>query len=690
MQDSPAASVLMRKTRFTVKAKISAWIGIVVILGLLSMLYIYRGLGHVSDYLNHLAQIDVPFSMSTIEMEKNSQEYSNGVLRYIELPRPDIRMEAEDDHADFLKHHATYMRLSAGESRLEPEQHTVARQHPSAGEMKLKLGQRIAVEHDKLHTIGSSLLQKKDELDAAFRHATNLLEDIDEIIDNQMPSALPDKEPLRSKTLAAMANIEAEAAEIGFWLSAYDSRPTKLARRRLAEKVEELADAIANYRSLPLSSRERQLGAAIASAHASVSGSIGDLLVDEDAFKALLKRFIDLETEIDKLFDGEVDAMKNESLAEPHKNANRAMKQAQVALRYVIPFYLLVALTASVLLILSIVRPLRRLASGTEAIGAGDLEYRVAERHRDEFGNLARQFNRMVVRLQETTVSKGLLQISEQRLQSTICQLQQEIAEHQATEHQREKLQSELRRSEAMAAMGSLMVGVAHEVRNPLFGISSTLDAMEASLGASGAYGRYRNVLRREVTRLNKLMEDLLEYGRPPTQEFSPARLDRIISEAAHICTPAAKAVDVVIVNRCGADIGMLQMNYGRLLQVFVNLIENAVQHAPAGTEVTIDAHMTPGEVGQQWVVCNVKDAGAGFAPEDLPYVFDPFFTRRRKGTGLGLAIVQRIVEEHKGTVAPGNLQQGGAVVTVRLPVPAPSEMIESPNRVLPLRGQES
>ncbi|MDN5781085.1 MAG: ATP-binding protein, partial [Luteimonas sp.] len=92
-------------------------------------------------------------------------------------------------------------------------------------------------------------------------------------------------------------------------------------------------------------------------------------------------------------------------------------------------------------------------------------------------------------------------------------------------------------------------------------------------------------------------------------------------------------------------------------------------QHAPQGSIVIITTHESRDDNGQRWIEYSVADAGRGFAPEDLPQIFEPFFTRRRKGTGLGLAIVLRIVEEHRGTIEPANRPQGGAVMTVRLPV---------------------
>ncbi|MFL6194628.1 MAG: sensor histidine kinase, partial [Thermoanaerobaculia bacterium] len=98
------------------------------------------------------------------------------------------------------------------------------------------------------------------------------------------------------------------------------------------------------------------------------------------------------------------------------------------------------------------------------------------------------------------------------------------------------------------------------------------------------------------------------------------------------------------------------------------NLIQNAVQHTPAGGEVVVEMSGFE-EGGRTWARCAVKDSGPGFREEDLPHLFEPFFTRRRGGTGLGLSIVQRVVEELQGRLVAENRPGGGAVVTVDIPV---------------------
>ncbi|HHW2509668.1 TPA: ATP-binding protein [Pseudomonas aeruginosa] len=633
-----------------VKAKIYAGIAIIVVFGVMSMLYVYRGLDEVVGHLTRLERIGAPFSIAALEMEKNVGEYAFGVQQYIVRPDPEIRAETANDSTDFSRYHASYMQLSR--TRRENE-----------------LGHHLASDFGKLSRIGATLMDKRDRLDVGFAHVTGLLEQVVTITGQSLPLAAAQREPARSRSLAALANLKARAAQAELRLSAFRRRPTALAMRQAQEEIAELEEALSGYRRLSLGSEARRLEDELVALRIPLRSGVEAWLSGEGALQALAGEFARLQEHIDDVCDKEIEPLAAKGLTTPQEQADRIAVRVLDMLRYAIPLYLLVALGVGASLVLAIVRPLRTLASGTRAIGAGDLDYRILERNRDEFDDLARQFNRMVARLQESTVSRGLLEDSERRLRLTVAELREEIAERERSEREREKLQAELRRSEAMAAMGRLVAGVAHEVRNPLFGISSTLDALEASANVGKGGERHREVLRGEVGRLNKLMTGLLEYGRPPGETFSSGRLGQVIVEAVRICGPAAEAAGVGIVYQVDGCDGTLPMNHGRLLQVFVNLIENAVQHAPAGSQVTVAAKTL--EVnGQRSVECRVEDSGAGFAPEDLPFIFDPFFTRRRKGTGLGLAIVQRIVEEHKGSIEAGGAAQGGAVMRLRLPIP--------------------
>jgi signal transduction histidine kinase len=332
-----------------------------------------------------------------------------------------------------------------------------------------------------------------------------------------------------------------------------------------------------------------------------------------------------------------------------------------------IPLFILAVLGVSLLLIRTITRPVKTLIGGTQAVSRGDLTHRIGPLGRDEFGDLARHFDHMVAALQATTVSKELLQESEAQLHETVEALRREITARARTEADRARLQESLRRSAIMAAMGTLVAGVAHEVRNPLFAISSTLDAFAARFAARHEYQRYLGVLRTEVQRLTALMQALLDYGKPPQLDLVPDAPEKALAQALHACTPLATRRHVHLVPPARQDTGLVRMDRQRLVQAFQNLIENAIQHSSSGGGVVVEAEAVCLD-GRDWVAFAIKDAGPGFRCEDLPRVFEPFFTRRHDGTGLGMAIAQRIVDEHGGSIVVGNRPEGGAVIVVRLP----------------------
>ncbi len=230
------------------------------------------------------------------------------------------------------------------------------------------------------------------------------------------------------------------------------------------------------------------------------------------------------------------------------------------------------------------------------------------------------------------------------------------------------ELQESVRREERMAAMGSLVAGVAHEVRNPLFGISSTVDALEARYGASEPpFRKYFDVLRREVDRLGALMRDLLDYGKPPGLDPVEVDFDAVVDEAIRLCEPLAASVGGNIVRASGRGTPRVRLDRWRVLQALQNVVQNALQHSPRGGRVTVDVgHANDG--GRDWVWCAVRDAGPGFAAADLPRLFEPFFSRRGGGTGLGLSIAQRVVSQHGGLLEAANHPEGGAVVSLKLP----------------------
>ena len=234
---------------------------------------------------------------------------------------------------------------------------------------------------------------------------------------------------------------------------------------------------------------------------------------------------------------------------------------------------------------------------------------------------------------------------------------------------ERKQLEAKLRESEQLNLVGRLVLGVAHEVRNPLNGIMIVTEALYEDLGRDPAYKTHVEHIRVQVNRLANLVRDLLDMGKP----INPTRLRK--DSLVAICETAvelwketvgekAQTIELVCVGE--GDNPTIMADNARLQQVFVNLLDNAVQHSPAGSKIRIEI-LKP-ENG--FVKFRVIDRGAGLVPGAAAKLFQPFFTTRKNGTGLGLCIVQRVVRDHGGEISiSNNNPPPGCTVEIRLPV---------------------
>lgn len=241
------------------------------------------------------------------------------------------------------------------------------------------------------------------------------------------------------------------------------------------------------------------------------------------------------------------------------------------------------------------------------------------------------------------------------------------FARYVGHEVSRRRLQEQLRQSQEMRLLGSLTSGVAHEVRNPLNGIMAIMEALFQEIGDNPEYDPYLTHMKTQVSRLSTLMEDLLVLGRPIRREqMREVKLAQAVRESALACEQAQGEYHPIRVE-IAPDVEqvVLMADATKLEQVFLNLLHNAGQHSPAGSEIAVRAASD----GNGAVTVTVSDRGSGIPEELLPRLFEPFYTSRKAGTGLGLSIVRHIVESHGGGVSMSNNSDGsGASARVWFP----------------------
>ncbi|MDY7095065.1 MAG: ATP-binding protein [Acidobacteriota bacterium] len=239
------------------------------------------------------------------------------------------------------------------------------------------------------------------------------------------------------------------------------------------------------------------------------------------------------------------------------------------------------------------------------------------------------------------------------------------------------KLQEAMSRRETVETLGSLVAGVAHEVRNPVFAISARCDSILHSLKEEGAVDPQTlrediEALMRSADRLGRLMRALLEFGRPLTSSLSRLAPHQLLSEAVEDCTELAEARSVALEVQAEPLDEWVLGDQGRLVAALRNLVLNALQHSDAGATVSarLMVDQEPEEEGR--IRCChfvVEDEGPGFALHDLDQVTTPFFSRRKGGIGLGLAIAQRVAQQFEGSLALENRSSGGARAVITLPL---------------------
>ncbi|HXH83685.1 MAG TPA: ATP-binding protein, partial [Candidatus Tectomicrobia bacterium] len=240
------------------------------------------------------------------------------------------------------------------------------------------------------------------------------------------------------------------------------------------------------------------------------------------------------------------------------------------------------------------------------------------------------------------------------------------------------QLEAEVRRGETLAAAGRMAVGLAHEIRNPLGAIRGAVQLLGRELGPESPHQEYTRVLLTEVDRVNRILEMLLDLARPAAIRPAPLNAHQLLERVALLSEEMARERGVAIVRRYDPSLPPILGDEDRLVQVFHNLVRNAIEAMAAGGTVTLATRvslnpvfgkMDHGTGSRSMVEVQVIDEGPGIPEAARGRVFDPFFTTKERGLGLGLAICHQVLEQHRGAIQIDSAQGRGTVVTCFLPV---------------------
>jgi signal transduction histidine kinase len=276
----------------------------------------------------------------------------------------------------------------------------------------------------------------------------------------------------------------------------------------------------------------------------------------------------------------------------------------------------------------------------------------------DDLRELMRSVNETTERLQDTHSA----------LHGRVAQLQRELAEANA----------QLRRSRALAALGEMAAGIAHEIRNPLGSIRLDVQMLSEDLSGAPPQAQLCARIAAAVHRLDAIVVDVLRFARDAELRPEPTSAAQLFELALGACARRIDDAAVAVSYRAPRSV-RLRADVSLMTQALSNVIVNAIEAMAESAErrlvLRAARRMVRGPDGTRAprVVLSVADTGLGIPEAALERMFNPFFTTRPAGTGLGLAIVHRIVDAHGGHVAACNRPEGGACLELCLP-PDPSE----------------
>jgi PAS domain S-box-containing protein len=246
--------------------------------------------------------------------------------------------------------------------------------------------------------------------------------------------------------------------------------------------------------------------------------------------------------------------------------------------------------------------------------------------------------------------------------------------------HQLKETHAKLLHHDKMASLGKLSASVVHEINNPIAGILNLIILMKRIIAENSLqpkdieqFNFYLNLMETETRRTSRVVSNLLAFSRQSKMEMKPVDINRLLDQTLVLNSNLLKIASVKVQKRMDPGLPNIVGSEDQLQQVFMNLISNAAQamEPKEGGVLRIETSRSAKEPA---VIVKIKDSGIGISEEDIPRLFEPFFTtRKRKGVGLGLSVVYGIIQDHGGSIYVQSKAGEGATFSVKLPLHPPS-----------------
>jgi signal transduction histidine kinase len=287
--------------------------------------------------------------------------------------------------------------------------------------------------------------------------------------------------------------------------------------------------------------------------------------------------------------------------------------------------------------------PIKKLTGTMKKVEEGDFTVRVKFKGRDEMGSLAENLNIMIEKL--------------------------DLARQEAEQYHQELIQ----RADRMASIGELASGIAHEIRNPLAGIQGAIQILAEGFPKEDPRTQVTDEIQKQIYKLERLVKELLNYAKPVPANYLPTDINQLVDKVlSFFITQRGRSEDFKIEKNFFSSLPKTMIDPSSMEQAFLNIILNAQKAMPKGGTFTVSTHALPqrkddGKEARE-VQIIFEDTGVGIPRENLPKIFNPFFSTRPDGTGLGLSITKNIVEQNGGKIEVKSQVHGGTKFIITLP----------------------
>jgi signal transduction histidine kinase len=227
-------------------------------------------------------------------------------------------------------------------------------------------------------------------------------------------------------------------------------------------------------------------------------------------------------------------------------------------------------------------------------------------------------------------------------------------------------LEKKLYESQKLSALGQLSAGIAHEIRNPLSSIKMSLQILSKRMSPEGNDLKRFRIAEKEVDHLEMLVNNILAFAKPVEPKKIPVDLSKVLEQAIAMAEKGIADKKIEVRTKF-AVIPPVAVDAAMMADAFLNVIRNAVEAVKENGKVAISLRYF--DETRQSVAVEIKDNGSGIDDEDMPHIFNPFFTRKNYGTGLGLSLVTKVIDLHNGVIDICSKKNEGTTVLIILPL---------------------